>query len=404
MNVSGADPQVLFDKKSGCYYAYATNENDSHPFAIYSSRDLISWKACGTALDRSKNDWGKDWFWAPECYYDPFNDHYYLFYGARVRKDLCSQYFADPNYLECSKIGVAVSSSPEGPFVNLANHPLDYHPFDADYVDVNAVYPDVFRPNLNLDLMAKAPKGVFLPSIDPNLFIDDGHLYLFFSRCCYKNCLYDAKLHKFVEESDILAVELDPAFWKDPTATMMPTILKESQGWNSKKQRREDHFTSILSYSKDPQAWENGHIRDYEDSQGKKPNRRWAEGSTAFVVPTLSGKKRYALTYSCNCYESPLYGVGIAFADKPLGPYRKYAGNPIIHEDKTKSLYSTGHGSVIAKGKDLYYVFHGRDSLTAERILYSGRFVFDANGGVNLTDITKGRLVDKLKETTYYEK
>jgi hypothetical protein len=395
MNVSGADPEVLFDQKSGFYYAYATNSDDRHPFAVYRSRDLITWKACGTALDRSRNDWGKDWFWAPECYYDSFNQHYYLFYGARVKEELVGKYFGDPDYLECSKIGVAVSSSPEGPFVNIEDHPIDYYPYDPDYADVNQVYPDVFAPDLDLRKRDLAPKGVYLPSIDPNLFIDDGHFYLFFSRCCYKNCLYDPHYRKFIEESDILAVELDPAFWYDPEAKTMPSIRKENLGYDAKKTRREDSFHLILSYASDPQEWENGHIADHEKSCGGKPNRRWAEGSTTFVMDSASGKKRYALTYSCNCYQSPLYGVGIAFSDSPLGPYRKYPGNPIIHQDEKHSLYSTGHGSVIRRNGDLYYVFHGRDSLDSERILYSGRFVFEEpKGAVSFTDIHKGILAE----------
>ena len=69
-SVIGADPYVLFDKKSGYYYCYATsNTKHNKTFYIYKSKDLINWEFVDYALDTLKNNWGKDWYWAPECYY-----------------------------------------------------------------------------------------------------------------------------------------------------------------------------------------------------------------------------------------------------------------------------------------------------------------------------------------------
>ena len=60
--------------------------------------------------------------------------------------------------------------------------------------------------------------------IDVNLFIDeDKRMYLYFSRCCYHNATYDEKLRRYIEESNICAVELNTDWWykKEP---IMPTI------------------------------------------------------------------------------------------------------------------------------------------------------------------------------------
>jgi hypothetical protein len=38
-----------------------------------------------------------------------------------------------PDFEEASKIGVAVSRSPAGPFVEIAPNPIDYWPFDPLY-------------------------------------------------------------------------------------------------------------------------------------------------------------------------------------------------------------------------------------------------------------------------------
>ena len=84
MRIVGADPHVIFDKKSGNYYAYATSNNEGGmTFKIYKSKDLIEWEFINFALvTNDENTWGKDWFWAPECYYSEEADRYFLFYTS----------------------------------------------------------------------------------------------------------------------------------------------------------------------------------------------------------------------------------------------------------------------------------------------------------------------------------
>lgn len=53
----------------------------------------------------------------------------------------------------------------------------------------------------------------------------------------------------------------------------------------------------------------------------------------------------YHLTYSSGHYKSPLYGIGLATATSPYGPWRKYDGNPLYSTDKARGISGPGHNS-----------------------------------------------------------
>lgn len=73
----------------------------------------------------------------------------------------------------------------------------------------------------------------------------------------------------------------------------------------------------------------------------------------------------YYLFYSANHFMNIDYAVGYATASSPLGPWKKYSGNPIIHRDIVKEN-GTGHGDIFTDsvGK-YYYVYHVHASDTA---------------------------------------
>lgn len=386
--VYGADPFVLFDKKSGAYYCYSTsNSESSNQFYLDKSYDLKEWTRLGYALDCSKNCWGKDWFWAPECYYNENNGYYYLFYSARVKDELTEEYFNRKDYLESAKIGVAVSKSPEGPFVNISDRPFDFRPYDEEYINIEDELDDYFVQNPDPEIIKKAKRGQYISMIDANLYFEDGHIYLFYSRCCYKQCHYDEKLEKFIEESSIDAVELDPSFWYDKEAKTMPKALDKYLHVDENGIRK-DRFVKILNYANQPQEWENGHAFDHEKTNGELPNRRWTEGSTTICL-TLEGKKTYCMTYSCNNYLSPLYGIGIAFSDNPLGPYIKYENNPIIAEKPAENVYSTGHGSIVRTDGIIRFFFHYREDFVSDRSFSFAQLFINNRHNVQVGPIEK---------------
>jgi hypothetical protein len=386
-SVDAADPFVLYDKASGTYYAYSTDGADrGWHFAIYTSADLATWhKVPGGALPAGDaNQWGNAWFWAPEVYHNPKTGLYFLFYAARSDAN-AEKWFGYANFEEPCKVGVAVSSSPAGPFHNITNQPIDYWPYDPSYHDVNLIMgPDQKKPPATEQEGETAPLGTYLPFIDPNVFFDrSGKIYLYFSRNAYRNWVWDDDLGKYIEESNIYAVELTGDWWRDPTGQTMPTIAPSYRDANrpaGDTGARKDGFVRILDYDHDKQPWENADVNDYAKTNGRNKDRRWEEGSTTWAR-TVHGRTVYYLTYSANNWQTPEYGVGYATADSPLGPWHKHAGNPVLSQNATLGMYSTGHGSIVASpdGRELYYVHHGRPTATTpDRRLYTERLVFDA--------------------------
>ncbi len=69
----------------------------------------------------------------------------------------------------------------------------------------------------------------------------------------------------------------------------------------------------------------------------------------------------YYLTYSGTGADSPNYGIGYATSNSPLGPFKKYAGNPIVK--RTDKVLGPGHHCVV-EGPDgkLWMVYHQKRS------------------------------------------
>ena len=77
----------------------------------------------------------------------------------------------------------------------------------------------------------------------------------------------------------------------------------------------------------------------------------------------LKHNGKYYLTYSANHTKSPDYAVGYAVSDKPLGPFKKFAGNPILK--RNEFVNGPGHHSftVSKNGGELVCVYHTHHSL-----------------------------------------
>lgn len=95
--VPTADPDIIY--ANGRYYIYttATGSNNSQ-FHAYSSADLLSWTDEGVVLDLNNVTWAHTGGWAP-CVVAR-NGNFYMYFTA------------------AKQIGVAVSTSPTGPFTD----------------------------------------------------------------------------------------------------------------------------------------------------------------------------------------------------------------------------------------------------------------------------------------------
>lgn len=106
------DPGALFNPADGLYYAtMTTNWNfDPNKFPIFSSKDLATWTHVGYIFPNNHTPvWAVQDFWAPEIHI--IEGRYVAYYAARNAAGMLS-------------IGVAISGSITGPYVDVLGEPL----------------------------------------------------------------------------------------------------------------------------------------------------------------------------------------------------------------------------------------------------------------------------------------
>jgi Glycosyl hydrolases family 43 len=118
------DPDVL--QVGGTYFAYATNSVGGN-IQIIESTDLTTWKAAGNALPQLPPWASPDGTWAPSVIH--LGNTFLLYYAAIAR--------GIQEGVEC--ISVAISSQPQGPFVDSSTAPLECQPTLGGSIDPSAM-------------------------------------------------------------------------------------------------------------------------------------------------------------------------------------------------------------------------------------------------------------------------
>jgi hypothetical protein len=127
-----ADPEILYAQKMGKYYLYPTSDGftswSGTYFKCFSSDNLVDWTDEGVILDLPTSvSWGKTSAWAPSIVERKINGVYKYFY-----------YFC-----AAQSIGVAVSDSPTGPFVDSGSALISSMPSGVS--SGQQIDPDVFH-------------------------------------------------------------------------------------------------------------------------------------------------------------------------------------------------------------------------------------------------------------------
>lgn len=117
-----------------------------------------------------------------------------------------------------------------------------------------------------------------------------------------------------------------------------------------------------------------------------RPTEPWemASGHVTEGPFVLKRGDTYYLMYSGSGADSPHYGIGYATAKSPLGPFTKYAGNPIVARSET--VFGPGHHSVVAGPRgDLWMVYHQKldGGTNWGRFLALDRMWFDEAGVIH---------------------
>jgi beta-xylosidase len=95
----------------------------------------------------------------------------------------------------------------------------------------------------------------------------------------------------------------------------------------------------------------------------------------------------YYLFYTANDFRNPDYAVGYATSNSPYGPWKKYAGNPIISKN-ILGVNGTGHGDFVMDAQHhLTYVFHTHFSATRPQprktVIIKVQFKKDSPSGID---------------------
>ncbi len=144
-------------------------------------------------------------------------------------------------------------------------------------------------------------------AIDGSIFIDgDGKNYLYFSRNGAEGDVSTGAIYAVALKDDLSGIDGEPF-----------EVISPEQDWER------------INWS-----W-----------------NRCNEGANVIKV----GKK-YVMTFSANHTFYPGYGIGVATADHPLGPWTKYGGNPVL--EGGEGVVSPGHNGLFTDRDGTVYVFY----------------------------------------------
>jgi len=190
------DPFLL--KEGDYYYCYATNDGTAKGdgFYVYRTTDLTQWGSAKKIHVFEGSNWTNGYYWGPEVHY--YNGQYVMFYNARLGEGT-----EEGGDLKL-RLGIAVSDSPEGPFIDPLGKPL----LEVDYC-----------------------------CIDAHLFVDDdGTPYLFFARDNYDNWIGPhqvSQIYGVQLAPDLMSVVGEPVMLSTPTENWEKITLNYSHYmWN----------------------------------------------------------------------------------------------------------------------------------------------------------------------------
>ncbi|ABF52473.1 glycoside hydrolase family 43 protein [Sphingopyxis alaskensis] len=337
------DPAVL--KTDEGYYLVATSNDAPDAFPILFSADLEHWEHKGfvfaeghapewTAHGRHVGD-----YWAPEM--ARVGDEYWLVYTARQHNNALA-------------IGMAKSNHPEGPWRDLGR------PLIAGFAyNTTGMTQDGTQPVMS--------GGV----IDSHIFIDrNGDRYLYWKRDT--NGVWPRPLAGLIGKRPELIEQLFSAPADRKTAAVAAALLPFAQ--TRRPMERFFFMQPLIEAVIDNWRHVKATLASYPDAsliceamstpiyaQRMSETGELVGDKTVVLVNDLDWEghliegpwvtlqeNRYWLFYAGNDFGTPAYGIGVAVADHPLGPYEKQP-EPLLRS--RPDWWAPGHASV-ASGLD----------------------------------------------------
>jgi hypothetical protein len=372
------DPAVL--KTDQGYILVATSNDAPDAFPILRSDDLRHWEHKGFVFPEGHQpDWTAKGrrvadFWAPEM--ARVGDEYWVCYSARQASNALA-------------IGLAKGPSPFGPFTDIG------HPLIAGHtVNTTGAPDEPGKPVLS--------GGV----IDSHFLIDeDGERYLFWK--ADTNGVWPRPLAMLLRDNPELIDRVFTGEEERRTAAFAAAIVT----WANGRRPMERFFlmqplieAALANWAAVRHALEQcglaGLIVEAMSTpifaQRLSADGTALEGERVTVLandldweghliegPWVTRQQgRYWLFYAGNDFSTPAYGIGVAVADHPFGPYVKQP-EPLL--GSTRQWVAPGHASV-APGPDgeprlfFHAFFPGTGGYNAFRALLTAKLIFGPDG------------------------
>ena len=354
--VGYGDPAVL--RTDDGWWLVATSNDAPDAFPILHSADLEQWEQKGFIFPAGQEPaWAATGrhtadFWAPEM--ARVGHEYWTVYTARQR-------------MSGLAIGLARAPSPLGPWVDNGEPLVKGKPVDTT--------------GLGFD----APQSLMTSGvIDSHLFLDEGgERYLFWKDDT--NGIWPRPLAMLLRQHPELIEALFPAETDRRTAEfagaivewanvqrpmtrfflMQPLIEAALHNWTNVRAVLSEFglkATTIVDAMTTPVRAQriaaDGRSLLGEDKIVLANDQDWEGHLIEGPFVTLQ-EGRYWLFYAGNDFSTPAYGIGVALADHPLGPYTKQE-EPLLRS--TRDWVAPGHASV-APGRDgkpqlFFHAFH----------------------------------------------
>ncbi|HEY8592874.1 MAG TPA: family 43 glycosylhydrolase [Sphingomicrobium sp.] len=358
--VGYGDPAVL--RTDDGWWLIATSNDAPNAFPILHSEDLERWEPRGFIFPQGQEpEWAAKGrqvsdFWAPEM--AKIGDEYWTVFTARQKNNALA-------------IGLARAPAPAGPWVDNGHPLITGHP-----INTTGLGYDDSQPRMS--------GGV----IDSHLFIDPqtGEQYVFWKDDT--NGVWPRPLAMllgrhpelidalFPNEADQMSAHFAAALvpWANQARPMTrffamgPLIEAALDNWQQVRSVLSDFglgATTIVDAMTTPihgqRIADDGRSFIGEDRIVLTNDQDW-EGHLIEGPFVTYEAGRYWLFYAGNDFGTPAYGIGVAVADHPLGPYTKQ-GEPLLKS--TKEWVAPGHASV-APGRDgkpqlFFHAFHPGD-------------------------------------------
>jgi arabinan endo-1,5-alpha-L-arabinosidase len=374
--VGYGDPAVLKDGKD--YWLVATSNDAPDAFPILHSADLKHWEPAGFIFPEGREPgWAAKGrnaadFWAPEM--AKVGDEYWTVFTARQSNNALA-------------IGLARAPSPRGPWIDNGAPLITGQPINTT--------------GLGYDAQPQLSGGV----IDSHLFVDaNGERYLFWKDDT--NSIWPRPLAMLLRQHPELIERLFESERDRRTAAFASAIV----GWANLQRPMVRFFvmqplieaalanwtrvkTALVAFGLAP-AILDAMTTPIRAQRIAADGRSLLGGNKIVLANDLDWEGhliegpfvtrdngRYWMFYAGNDFSTPSYGIGVAVADEPLGPYTKQ-GEPLLKS--TREWTAPGHASV-APGLSgdpqlFFHAFHpGTGGYNAFRALLTVGLKFGAD-------------------------